>query len=286
MRCPKCGYLGFDEVDRCRNCGYEFSLAPSAPTPDLSLRPQGNIEVVAVEDLPMPAAPAIPRTPSTSAEDLPLFGAAFAEDAPLITKASPPRPPLAVRRATPEVPRLQSEPRSQMFDLAYGPQSPVTARAPRRGGKQSPVADLSDTRAIVPAGLLPRLFATLLDLLILAAVDVLVVYLTMQICGISTAEFALLPKGPLLAFILLQNGGYLIVFTAGGQTLGKMAAGIKVVAADEGETLDFGRATRRTLLWATLAIPVGLGFLTALFAPDHRALHDRVAGTRVVRASA
>jgi predicted phosphoribosyltransferase/dienelactone hydrolase len=35
-----------------------------------------------------------------------------------------------------------------------------------------------------------------------------------------------------------------------------------------------------------LAVPVGLGFLTALFSRDHRGLHDRFAGTRVVRASA
>ncbi len=27
MKCPKCGYLGFERVDRCRNCGYDFSLS-------------------------------------------------------------------------------------------------------------------------------------------------------------------------------------------------------------------------------------------------------------------
>ena len=27
MKCSKCGYLGFETSDRCRNCGYEFSLA-------------------------------------------------------------------------------------------------------------------------------------------------------------------------------------------------------------------------------------------------------------------
>ena len=35
-----------------------------------------------------------------------------------------------------------------------------------------------------------------------------------------------------------------------------------------------------------LALPVGLGFLTALFSKDRRGLHDRFAGTRVVRALA
>ena len=32
MKCPKCHYLGFETGDRCRNCGYDFSLlARSAP---------------------------------------------------------------------------------------------------------------------------------------------------------------------------------------------------------------------------------------------------------------
>ena len=59
----------------------------------------------------------------------------------------------------------------------------------------------------------------------------------------------MLPKGPLLAFLLVQNGGYLVAFTAGGQTLGKMAAGIRVVPADRDAPLDLGRAFLRTLIW-------------------------------------
>jgi uncharacterized RDD family membrane protein YckC len=108
----------------------------------------------------------------------------------------------------------------------------------------------------------------------------------MQICGIGIEDVAILPKGPLLAFLLVQNGGYLVAFTAGGQTLGKMAAGIRVVPAVSDAPLDLGRAFLRTMMWGVLAIPAGLGFLTALFSRDHRGLHDRFAGTRVVRASA
>ena len=48
--------------------------------------------------------------------------------------------------------------------------------------------------------------------------------------------------------------------------------------------LDLGRAFLRTMMWGVLAVPAGLGFLTALFSRDHRGLHDRFAGTRVVRA--
>jgi len=128
--------------------------------------------------------------------------------------------------------------------------------------------------------------AAVIDLSILATVDVLVVYFTMQLCGLTWLEFGLLPKRPLLAFLLVQNGGYLVAFTAGGQTLGKMVTGIRVVNVDETRPLDLSRAMLRTLLWLVLAIPAGLGFLTALVTSDRRGLHDRVAGTRVVRASA
>src|SRR5215210_7743907 len=64
MKCPKCGYLGFDAVDRCRNCGYDFSLSASSDraAPDLALRtepptldPLGDLSLV---DGAMIAAPA------------------------------------------------------------------------------------------------------------------------------------------------------------------------------------------------------------------------------------
>ena len=38
MKCPTCGYIGFETSDRCRNCGYEFALSTPAPPPqDLRL---------------------------------------------------------------------------------------------------------------------------------------------------------------------------------------------------------------------------------------------------------
>jgi uncharacterized RDD family membrane protein YckC len=130
-----------------------------------------------------------------------------------------------------------------------------------------------------------RAFATAIDLMVLASIDVVVIYFTMKICGLTFADLSILPKAPLVAFLLVQNGGYFIVFTTGGQTLGKMAAGIRVIPTRSRSSVDFGRATLRTLVWLALAIPAGLGFLTALFSRDGRGLHDRCAGTSVVRAS-
>src|SRR6185295_5251411 len=99
------------------------------------------------------------------------------------------------------------------------------------------------------ATLSARIIAVVIDLVILAVIDAVVIYFTMQICDIAVSEIHMLPKAPLIAFLFVQNGGYLVAFTAGGQTLGKMAAGIRVVPADADESLDVGRAFLRTLVW-------------------------------------
>jgi len=308
MKCPKCGYLGFETIDRCRNCGYDFSLSESPAGPELSIRGEA-VESGAVDDLALidgavstgsALAPAPPQltpelgrllTASPGSEpsgELPLFEYDSEEDAPLVAARRRPRPPLAVRRATPEVPRVrQREPRAPMLDLAPEPHltfspSVTPGERGRADGWIPPFPDDGPQ----PATLGSRFVAVMLDLVILGAVDALVVYFTMQICGLGFADLGVLPRGPLLAFLLLQNGGYLVAFTVGGQTLGKMATGIKVVSARSAMPLDLGRSIVRTAVWTVLAVPAGLGFLTAFTSADRRGLHDRCAGTRVVRASA
>jgi uncharacterized RDD family membrane protein YckC len=82
-------------------------------------------------------------------------------------------------------------------------------------------------------------------------------------------------------FLALLKVSYFSAFTAvGGQTIGKMAVGIKVVA--ETGRLDGTTALRRTLSALLFLLPFGLGYLPALIGSDRRALHDRVTGTRVV----
>jgi uncharacterized RDD family membrane protein YckC len=286
MKCPKCGYLGFDDLERCRNCGYDFSLIPAANIPELEIRnenPDGmrlldDLALVdaAAESNPMPAP-----GPTPVLSKLPFFNDASGDDLPLITKASPPRAPLAVRRATPEVPRARSDtPRPTTFELsdaARQSERRYSARPRPAGG------DAADDDGAPAAGVFSRAGAVMIDLAILAVTDLIVVYFTMQICGLSLADFDVLPKAPLIAFLLVQNGGYLVAFTAGGQTLGKMAMGIRVVSTRESEHVDMAHSLLRTALWVLLAIPAGLGFVTALFSRERRGLHDHFAGTRVIK---
>jgi uncharacterized RDD family membrane protein YckC len=310
MKCPKCGYLGFERADRCRNCGYDFSLG-TAPTldPELSLRDAGRMFHAEGDlDLVDPADSSPPDgalsgdarlrgstvTPAGDLGELPLFGLPGIDDAPddvpLITQASRPRPPLAVRRATPEVPRLRAEPsRTPHLEFAEadaGAPFEAAVRAPvrpRRDDWAIPVAEKLPAEA---AGLGARLLAGVIDLGLLGLVDAAVVYFTIQICGLSSDELSLLPLGPLIAFLVVQNGSYLVAFTAGGQTIGKMALGLRVVPAVPGTKLDLGRSLIRTGVWSLLLLPAGLGLLTALWSDERRGLHDRCAGTKVVRATA
>jgi len=270
MKCPKCSYLGFDDLDRCRNCGYEFSLAEAAG-PDLSFRSDPG------PGEPLPA--------------LPLFARGVDDDTPLIIRPSPPRAPLSVRRSTPDVPRLRTTPRpTATLDLDLDGDDldddddaspPIRRHAPSERAPSSGTVE----RVGEDAGVSLRLLAVLVDSAILLTIDAAVIYFTMQICSVSASELSLLPKVPLTVFLLVQNIGYLLAFTAGGQTLGKMAAGLKIVRVQSGASLDMGCAVRRTVAWLVLVIPAGLGLLSACFTRDHRGLHDRFAGTRVVRAS-
>jgi uncharacterized RDD family membrane protein YckC len=285
MKCPKCGYLGFELLDACRNCGFDFSFAsPPAASPEMPLRDPAE-SVTRFDDLDrLMAAPEPASKPQ--AEDLPLFSpATLPDDEPLIKTPASPRPPLAVRRATPEVPRARTDhPRAESLDLRFDEPRPVRVTAPPATfASRSEAASSEPVDDAEPAGVFRRLFAAVIDIAILSAIDVLVVYLTLEICGLSLPDVNVLPKGPLIAFLVVQNGAYLVALTAGGQTLGKMAAGIRVVSAEPREPLNVGRAFLREALWIALAAPAGLGFVSALFSAERRGLHDRFAGTRVVR---
>jgi uncharacterized RDD family membrane protein YckC len=129
------------------------------------------------------------------------------------------------------------------------------------------------------------LAAALVDLVLLAAIDALTLYFTLRLCGLALGEWRTLPLLPVVIFFLIVNGGYLVAFTAaGGQTIGKMALGLRVVAADEGR-VGVGAASLRALGCLASTVCLGAGLLPALVGADRRAVHDRIADTHVVRAS-
>jgi uncharacterized RDD family membrane protein YckC len=136
------------------------------------------------------------------------------------------------------------------------------------------------------ASIAPRLVGGFIDVMILSGIGSLVLYLTLRICGVSWSRVAIIPPVPFVSFLLLIAGGYFTLFTAaGGQTIGKMAVGIKVISMGEGQgRVPLGHSVLRAAAYAISALPAGLGFIPALVGADRRAVHDRLADTRVVKA--
>jgi uncharacterized RDD family membrane protein YckC len=142
---------------------------------------------------------------------------------------------------------------------------------------------VADAGAPALAGSVRRVSAALLDVVLLGAVHAVTLYFTLRLCGLTSGDWRELPLLPLLAFFLIVDGAYLITFTtAGGQTIGKMAFGLKVVGEDD-RGVSAGTAARRALGAIASALCLGAGLLPALLNEDRRALHDRLAGTHVVR---
>ncbi len=351
MKCPKCGYLGFETTDRCRNCGYDFSLTPFSGEPDLTLRnADKNLEQAADLDLPSLArqseapgagvldldrlfgaeaesepAPApstsslqshflnTPPLPPTDEVAAFAFGATVpaiaavgveqAEGAPLeSTMASstpaersavadpsalpfentrqvppPARQPLAVRRATPETPRGRSR---MTRPIRSG--SLLELDGPPEAATRTAVAD--NGFLLAPPSIAARVGADAIDGLLMVVIDAAVLVLTLRIAGLSMTldDLRIVPPIPFVGFLILLAVVYVATFTvAGGQTIGKMVMGIKVIC-DDGRSVDAADGVLRALGCALVPLTLGLSYVPVFLTSDRRALHDRLAGTRVV----
>lgn len=289
--------------------------APAAPvTTELPLFMQVMSEAVAERSagasplLGGPADPAMMATPAGEMADVEEI-----DDRPLVQVPAVLRQPLAVRRNTPDPGRLRTKYARatakadasvagdllQGIDVADGAAAPVSRDEVNVMPTTAPVApalrmSAEPTPQSLPAGWLQgvsaskRMTAAAVDGVLLGSLNVAIVWFTMSVCGISLSQARSLPLVPVGLFVLLLNTGYLVLFTAAcGQTIGKMAAGIRVVGTTTGavinDRISIGQALVRSVGAIASCVPLGIGFWFSLMG-DGRALHDRFAHTRVVRA--
>lgn len=279
MKCPKCGYVGFEPVERCRHCGYDFALStPVDAAPIAGLVPRGD----AAAPLPLRERPAASvdgpaAVVEAPLDDLPLRGPSFFTAAERFADPPPPaRTPLAVRRTA-------ERPRSRTTTAVQKRSRPVLLEVVTEDAAVGTTPADAAAAPVAPA--FARVCSAAIDILVLAGIDAAVVYLTAQMAGVPLADVAALPLAPLATFVLGLNVAYLTVFTAnGGQTLGKMAAGLRVEGTDG--RLTFGDAVVRVVVAVVGGLAMGAGFLPALWRTDRRAVHDHVAHTRVVKVGA
>jgi uncharacterized RDD family membrane protein YckC len=166
----------------------------------------------------------------------------------------------------------------------------MTTIPPFADERRRSLAQLGQAAPLVP-GLVSRLLAFFIDLAVIMLVCVIATYLIAW----TSAFFRLgkLAMGQRLvvlasrAVIVLVTTLYLpLSWTLTGQSVGKAILGLRVVRHDPRHRTTTKLSLPRSLLRAAgywlSAMPLGLGFLWAAFDEEHRTLHDRLAGTRVL----
>ena len=281
MRCSKCKQIVHEDGGNCQNCGQDLAMmvdverarALDASVKVEALGPLGDFPLNVHGTLPMEAHSKILVRQTTSKavrSGLPLFP--FPQElGHELTVAS------SARGSESMVPKLQTESFRSVEtagSLEFDPDDDV----------EDLTKIESSTGKSVGILLVRRVGAGLLDLLLLLGVDAAVIYLTIRLTGVPLSAPHWLPAAPLATFLSLLNLGYVISLTAlGGQTIGKMAWGLRVVT-EAGTAVTLVQSIKRTAGYVISVLPAGLGF-AGLFFAKRVTLHDLIAHTRVVKLS-
>jgi len=230
---------------------------------------------------------ALPPIPDT--RDLPAI-----PERPVVV-VPPPAPvaesrPVLVREPAPSPPILPAPPPRKIEPVAQKPQAPPAQPAPAPQASTSPEPEgapffLRAIAFLVDCGVI---FSPVVLLFVLGILSIYVPTWFHRINPQTLSE----ERGLLwhntrrMAGLLAIGCGWLYAAwyesSRDQATIGKRWMRLKVVD-EENERISFARATGRYLAKYISALPCFLGFLMALFSSRGRALHDRLAGTRVVR---
>lgn len=154
-------------------------------------------------------------------------------------------------------------------------------------GEEQSAALASSPADAAKAGFWLRVVAALIDSALLTAAQLVLgalfgVILALLIGGYDSDSLAMLAVVWLFGSTL--GLAYYVFFTAhGGQTPGKMALRIKVIRTD-GTEIGLGKAFYREAVCKFLsALIFGIGYLMVAFDEKKQGLHDRMAGTYVIK---
>jgi len=125
-----------------------------------------------------------------------------------------------------------------------------------------------------------RLLAATYEAVLLSALLLIATAAFLAVAGDSTGQ----PRHLLLQIYLLAvMGAYLVWSWSGGRRTLPMRTWRLRLVTRSGAPPSVRRALVRFLAALATLPPAGLGFLWGLFDPERQFLHDRIAGTRLVR---
>jgi len=274
--CASCGTVVVLPAKFCNACGHvlpvdaapgdaaESEIAPRDVAP-----PDAPVHAAHAQAMPEPvAAPA----PAPVPEPAPAPSAARAM-APAMAIAPPPRREAARPSSRPPAAPSSRGPRSMPRPVAVGPTGTASLAAPT-----------------TEAGFGVRLVAGLIDLAIVSTIQALLLAPVAQhwwarelpATPAEVPYFPILVSLAMVPIALLLGAAYYAFFWGmKGATPGKRVLGLTVAAEDGTTPIGMSRATLRVLGYLASGLLLGIGFLMIAFGGT--ALHDRIAGTRVIR---
>jgi uncharacterized RDD family membrane protein YckC/predicted nucleic acid-binding Zn ribbon protein len=300
LNCATCGadYRKGDQF--CRQCG--ATLAPSVP-PKAICTACGTA-------VPLPAqfctacGRSLAEQVSTAGDGIvpspiQLVAPADKTQEPSGSEPTPPiaSPPRADEGAKAVDPRASRQARSEAAPSRPPASREAALRAPMAPGPR-PAKRFPDTfrervpaaAATEPAGAMARLAAAVVDHILVALIQGLVLSPLIWYWW-SRPVPVRLSEAPLLALVvsvavvpvaLVLAAGYFVYgWGVRGATPGKTLLGIGVESSDGEFPIGAGRATVRLFGYALSSLLLGIGHFMIVF--GGRGLHDRIAGTRVVR---
>lgn len=164
-------------------------------------------------------------------------------------------------------------------------------RDPASGGLNLNLST-ENSGALEPGGFWRRFAATFIDGIILSVMRSVVLIPLAMVMGISQrpgatnglAQVLILQLLNIVVIIVFAYFYYGWFYANKGASPGKMVLGLKVVDATKGTHIGYGKAVLRETIGKFLSgIILGIGFFMAAFTDRKQALHDMIAGTRVVR---
>jgi uncharacterized RDD family membrane protein YckC len=320
LRCPQCqaDYRKGDQF--CRQCGTSVAPAPPAKAvcascgtvvmlpakfcnacghvlPPVAEAPEDPAEIAIARPREDPQAGAIVLTDPPPVVDPPMPAGAHAQV--MADSAAPPvsvpvpTPASAARAAAPAM-AIAPPPRREASRPSSRPQAAPSTRGPRsmspRPVAVGPTGTASIAAPTTEAGFGVRLVAGVIDLAIVAALQALLLtpvarHWWARELPASPADvpyFPILVSLAMVPIAFVLGAAYYIVFWGlKGATPGKRVLGLAVAAEDGTTPIGMSRATLRLLGYVASSLLLGIGFLMIAFGGT--ALHDRIAGTRVVR---
>jgi uncharacterized RDD family membrane protein YckC len=258
------------------------SSAPPAPAPPPPAAAKADVETpVGI------LCPSCRKVVEQGARFCPFCGASLgASKAPT---PPPPAPPSAAKPPAPPQPHAAPAPPRPPMPPSAPPAAPRPPAQPLTAAPPPPMAQ-PVTGALNYAGFGVRLVAVIIDSLLLSALTipfiivVVVFMLRMQSGGEPSPIAMIAMAGSYLMMTVVMLLYNLIFIGKKGATPGKKFMKLRVTFPDGQYPIGIGKAFVRMIGYMISGLICYIGFLMVIFDKEqHRALHDKIAGTVVIR---